>query len=122
MKQLHLKLGGENIVVSVVIVISSKFPCYRAFDCIKMGKHNPHMQIAQWKCPRTKLKLKFTPNAKPTATYVEVSHHQLILPWVHQIKMAENTNDEELDLDVVEMTFTKTDSAYATLCLSAGLC
>ena len=41
--------------------------------------------------------------------------------------MAENADDEELDalgvdLDVVEMTFTNPDSAYATLCLSAGSC
>ena len=70
---------------------------------------------------RTKLKLKFTPNAKPTATYVEVSHHQLILSWVHHAnKMAENADDEELDalgvdLDVVEMTFTNPDSAYMQL-------
>ena len=85
------------------------------------------MQIAQWKCRKTKLKLKFIPNAKPTATYVRSVPSSTDSFLGSPNKMAENADDEELDalgvdLEVVEMTFTKTDSAYATLCLSAGSC
>ena len=60
-------MGGENIVVAVVIIISSKFPYYRAVVCIKMGKQ---MKIEQRKHQKAKHKLKFTPNAKPAITYV----------------------------------------------------
>ena len=34
--EVHLKLGGENILVAAVIIISSKFPYYRAVGCIKL--------------------------------------------------------------------------------------
>ena len=59
--EVHLKLGGENIVVAVVITISSKFSCYRAVGCIKMGKHKFTDEIAQRKRQKAKHKLKFTP-------------------------------------------------------------
>ena len=67
--EIHLKLGGENIVVAVVIYIS---PYYRAVGCIKMGKHKFTNEIAQRKRQKAKHKLKFTPNAKPP-----VSHQHL---------------------------------------------
>ena len=37
-----MKLGGENIVVAVVIIP----PYYRAAGCIKMGKHKFTNEIA----------------------------------------------------------------------------
>ena len=92
-------MGGENIVVAVVIIIS---PCYRAVGCFKMGKHSPQMKIA--KHQKAKHKLKFTPNAKPAITYV--SHHHLILPWVHQMKWQRTLmKNLKVDLDFVQMTF-----------------
>ena len=65
--EVHLKLGGENVVVAVVIIIS---PYYRAVGCFKMGKHKFTDEIAQRKRQKAKHKLKFTPNAKPPITYV----------------------------------------------------
>ena len=64
--EVHLKLGGENIVVAVVIIS----PYYRAVGCFKMGKHKFTDEIAQRKRQKAKHKLKFTPNAKPPITYV----------------------------------------------------
>ena len=48
-------MGGENIVVAVVIIIS---PYYRAVGCIKMGKHKFTDEIAQRKRQKAKHKLK----------------------------------------------------------------
>ena len=63
------ELGGENVVVAVVIIFS-KFPYYRAVGCIKMGKCSPQMKTAQSKHQKAKHKLKFTPNAKLAITYM----------------------------------------------------
>ena len=79
------------------------------------------MKITQRKHQESKHKLKFTPNAKPAITYLgSVPSSSLGSPN----EMAENNDDEEfeVDLDVVEMTFANTDSAYSyvTPSLSAG--
>ena len=103
-------MGGENIVVAVVIITSSKFPYYRTVGYIKMGKHSPQMKIAQRKRRKAKHKLKFTPNAKPATTYVESVPSSPDSSLGSPNEMTKNTN--EVDLDVVEMTFANFDSAY----------
>ena len=108
------RLGGENIVVAVVIIISSKFPYCRAVGWIKMGKHSPQMKIAQRKHQKAKHKLKFIPNAKTAITYVGSVPSSPDSSLGSPNDMKENTDEElEVDLDVVEMTFANPDSAYS---------
>ena len=75
------------------------------------------MKIAQRKCQKDKHKLKFTPNAKPAITYVGSVPSSPDSSLGSPNEMAENTDDEEyeVDLDVVEMTFANPDSAYIAI-------